>query len=289
MDATLDRQQYFGALSRIHRHILDGDVYQINFSLRWQCPFNAAAADLFLWQNAHNPSPYAAYLAAADWAIVSASPELFLRIDGQTILTRPIKGTRRRQSGSQDIAAEEFNRQQYEQLLHSPKDAAELMMITDLERNDLARVCIPGSRHVKLERALSAYPTVFHAFSEVEGQLPRLCDAGLFIDILRAVFPGGSITGAPKIRAMEIIEQLEPTRRGVYTGCIGHIGLDWNVSFNIAIRTIVICGGTAYIQTGGGIVADSDPAAEWHETQIKADALLAGVNALQKSSRSSGH
>lgn len=287
IDSTLNIQQYFKALYRIHHHIIDGDVYQINFSLRWQCFFDADPAELFLWQNTHNPSPYAAYIKTADWAIVSASPELFLRIDGQTILTRPIKGTRRRQSGIQDIAAREFNRQQYEQLLHSPKDAAELMMITDLERNDLARVCIPGSRHVKLERTVEAYPTVFHAFSEIEGQLPYPCDASLFIDILRAIFPGGSITGAPKIRAMEIIEQLEPTRRGVYTGCVGHIGLDWNASFNIAIRTIIICDGMAYIQTGGGIVADSDPAEEWQETQIKADALLAGVKAVQKTGRSS--
>lgn len=285
---NLSRQEYFASLDKIHRHILDGDVYQINFSQRSACPFDADPASLFFWQNTYNPSPYAAYLKADDWAIVSASPELFLRIDGRGILTRPIKGTRPRKLCECDAEAKDANRRYYRELLDSPKDKAELAMIVDLERNDLARVCVPGTRHVQRRRVIEAYPTVFHAFGEIAGTLPRNNDPSLFCDVLRATFPGGSITGAPKIRAMEIIEQLEPTRRGVYCGGIGHIGLDFRATLNIAIRTIVVKNRRAFIQTGGGIVADSDPQAEWDEIRTKADALLRGVQACQISSCSNG-
>jgi para-aminobenzoate synthetase component 1 len=278
---NLSRQEYFASLDKIHRHILDGDVYQINFSQRFACPFDADPALLFVWQNTYNPSPYAAYLKADNWAIVSASPELFLHIDGREILTRPIKGTRPRKPCECNTETKEANRRHYQELLDSDKDKAELAMIVDLERNDLARVCIPGSRHVRRRRIIEAYPTVFHAFGEVAGTLPRDNDPSLFCDVLRAIFPGGSITGAPKIRAMEIIEQLEPTRRGVYCGSIGHIGLNFRAVLNIAIRTIVVKDRLAFVQTGGGVVADSDPQAEWDETLTKADALLKGVQACQ--------
>jgi para-aminobenzoate synthetase component 1 len=272
---NMTRGYYFDALKKIHRYILDGDVYQINFSQRFECDFTADPADYFLWQNRYNPAPYAAYLSTADASIVSASPELFLRIHGDSILTRPIKGTRPRHSGP---GSEAYNRTQFEDLLYSPKDQAELMMIVDLERNDLAKVCAPGTRHVRYLRAIEAWPTLFHACAEIAGTLPRVNDPALVCEILRAVFPGGSITGAPKIRAMEIISELEPTGRGLYTGCIGHIGIDFHATLNIAIRTAVIWNQKAYIQTGGGIVADSDPQAEWEEMRLKADALLAGLN-----------
>lgn len=270
--ANMTQAYYFDALKKIHRYIHDGDVYQINFSQRFECDFTADPAEYFLWQSRCNPAPYAAYLSAADWSIVSASPELFLRIHGDSILTRPIKGTRPRHNGPDSNT---YNRTQFKDLLCSPKDQAELMMIVDLERNDLARVCVPGTRHVRCLRAIEAWPTLFHACAEIAGKLPRPNDAALFCDILRSVFPGGSITGAPKIRAMEIISELEPTSRGVYTGCIGHIGIDFRTTLNIAIRTAVICNHKAYIQAGGGIVADSDPQAEWEEMQLKASALLA--------------
>jgi para-aminobenzoate synthetase component 1 len=280
---NLSQREYFACLDKIHQHILDGDVYQINLSQRFTCPFDASPASLFLWQNTYNPSPFAAYLTADDWAIVSASPELFLRIDGREILTRPIKGTRPRKLCECNAEAKDFNRRHYEDLLHSDKEKAELAMIVDLERNDLARVCTPGTRHVRQHRVIEAYPTVFHAFGEIAGTLPRENDPALFCNILRATFPGGSITGAPKIRAMEIIEQLEPTRRGVYCGSIGHIGLDFNAALNIAIRTIIVKDRQAFAQTGGGIVADSDPQAEWNETLTKAGALLQGIRACQTS------
>jgi len=277
--ANMTRGYYFDALKKIRRYVFDGDVYQINFSQRFVCDFTADPVDYFLWQSYHNPSPFAACLGASDWSIVSASPELFLQIEEDNILTRPVKGTRPRRTGR---GAEIYNRRQFEDLLHSSKDQAELMMIVDLERNDLAKVCIPGTRHVQCLRTIEAYPTVFHAYADITGKLSHSNDPSLFCEILRSTFPGGSITGAPKIRAMEIIEELEPTARGVYTGCIGHIGIDFRTTLNIAIRTVVIHRQKAYVQTGGGIVADSDPLAEWEETLVKADALLAGLTAVQR-------
>jgi para-aminobenzoate synthetase component 1 len=272
---NMTQKYYFEALRKIKQYILDGDVYQINFSQRFECDFTADPAEYFLWQNRHNPAPYTAYLSTANFSIVSASPELFLQIEGDSILTRPIKGTRPRRAND-----ENYNRLQFEDLLSNPKDRAELMMIVDLERNDLARVCVPGSRHVRSLRTIEAWPTLFHACAEIAGRLPRTNDPAMACEILRAVFPGGSITGAPKIRAMEIVSQLEPTGRGIYTGCIGHIGIDFRTTLNIAIRTAVICNQKAYVQTGGGIVADSEPQAEWEEMQLKADALLAGLTAI---------
>jgi len=155
-------------------------------------------------------------------------------------------------------------------------------MIIDLERNDVARICIPGTRKVVQPRTIEAYPTVFHAVATVAG---RLAEDVTFCGVLKAMFPGGSITGAPKIRSMEIIDETEPTARGVYTGAIGFVGIDGNVALNIAIRTIIIKGQKAFAQTGGGIVADSDAEAEWQETLTKARALLAGINSVQRNSQ----
>jgi para-aminobenzoate synthetase component 1 len=167
----------------------------------------------------------------------------------------------------------------FDELLNSEKEQAELNMIIDLERNDLARICKPGTRNVVQPRTIEGYPTVFHAVATVAGRLKKEIT---FCDILKAMFPGGSITGAPKIRSMEIIDETEPTARGVYTGCIGFLGIDGSVCLNIAIRTIIIRDNMALVQTGGGIVADSDPQAEWAETITKARALLAGINSVQR-------
>jgi len=271
---------YFAALKKIHRHIRDGDVYQINFSQRFSLPFTASPAALFDWQNRRNPSPYAAYLAWDDTAIVSASPELFLQVCGDRVVTRPIKGTRPRNGALPDDAC--VNHQQFAALVESEKDQAELAMIVDLERNDLARVCVPGTRGVSCARCIEAFATVYHAVATVEGTLAVPPSPQRVERLLRATFPGGSITGAPKIRAMEIIDALEPTARGVYTGSIGWIGLNFDLCLNIAIRTIVIDKHTAYIQTGGGIVADSDPQAEWDETLTKAHALLLGIASVNR-------
>ena len=274
---NMSRDDYLQAARRIKRYIYDGEVYQVNFSHRLESPFRSSPMGLFHWQNHYNPSGYAAYVDAGRFQIVSASPEMFITVRDGLIQTKPIKGTRPRICACEPRAAK-INAERRNDLLTSEKERAELNMIVDLERNDVARICKPGTRRVMQERTVETYPTVFHAVATVGGQLRE--DVA-FTDILRAMFPGGSITGAPKIRAMEIIDELEPTTRGVYTGSIGFIGIDGTVCLNIAIRTIIISDGRAFVQTGGGIVADSDPHAEWDETMTKARALLAGIRAVQ--------
>lgn len=273
---NMDKSYYLEAIEKIKRYIYDGDVYQINFSQRFECDYQAKAIDLFHWQNYYNPSPYSAYIDAGTFQIVSASPEMFITIEDGIISTKPIKGTRPRVSEAGE--GENINAKNFDELAGSEKEQAELNMIVDLERNDIARICEPGTRKVVQPRTIESYPTVFHAVATVAGRLRKEI---IFCDILRAMFPGGSITGAPKIRSMEIVDETEPTARGVYTGSIGYIGLDGSVSLNIAIRTIIINNQKAFTQTGGGIVADSDPQAEWNETLTKARALLAGIRAVQ--------
>jgi len=278
--SNMDKNYYLMMVKKIKKHIYDGDVYQINFSQRFECDFNARPIDLFHWQNRYNPSGYAAYIDGGKFHIVSASPEMFVTIRDGFIQTKPIKGTRPRlnEAGQIGLQAKQINAKNFDELLDSEKEQAELNMIIDLERNDVARICRPGTRKVIQPRTIETYPTVFHAVATVGGHLRSDIT---FCDILGAMFPGGSITGAPKIRAMEIINQTEPTARGVYTGSIGFIGIDGNVCLNIAIRTIIIAGQKAFVQTGGGIVADSDPEAEWDETITKARALVAGIRATQ--------
>jgi len=270
---NIDKDYYLRTVEKLRRYIYDGDVYQVNFSQRFECDYKARPIELFHWQNHYNPSGYAAYIDAGDFRIVSASPEMFITIADGVISTKPIKGTRPR-IGKASVDAGNFN-----ELLNSTKEQAELNMIIDLERNDLARICAAGTRKVVQPRTIESYPTVFHAVAMVAG---RLREGISFCDILKAVFPGGSITGAPKIRSMEIIDETEPTDRGIYTGSIGFIGLDRSVCLNIAIRTIIIKAGIAFAQTGGGIVADSNAEAEWDETITKARALLAGINSVQR-------
>jgi len=272
--SNMNKDYYLRAFDKIKRHIYDGDVYQINFSQRFDCRFNARPIDLFHWQNHYNPSPYSAYIDAGNFQIVSASPEMFITVKDGLISTKPIKGTRKRLEET-SAKARQINAENLQQLIDSAKEKAELNMIIDLERNDLARLCVPGTRKVIQPRTIETYPSIFHAVATVAG---KLRDNVNFRDILKAVFPGGSITGAPKIRSMQIINENEPTARGVYTGSIGYIGLDGSVCLNIAIRTIIIKNKSAYVQTGGGIVADS--IAEWNETLVKARALLAGIAAV---------
>ncbi|UCD53467.1 MAG: anthranilate synthase component I family protein [Phycisphaerales bacterium] len=276
--SNMTREDYLRTVGRIRRYIRDGEVYQVNFSQRFDRPFTGRPVELFHWQNHYNPSPYAAYVGAGNFQIVIASPEMFISTRDGLIQTKPIKGTRRR-FGPNDERSDKRNEQNLRDLLSSSKEQAELNMIVDLERNDVARICRPGTRRVIQPRTIEAYPTVFHAVATVGGQLRH--DVRL-TDIFRAVFPGGSITGAPKIRAMEIIDELEPTARSVYTGSIGFIGIDGTVCLNIAIRTVIIAAHKAFVQTGGGIVADSEPEAEWEETITKARALLAGIDAVQE-------
>jgi para-aminobenzoate synthetase component 1 len=211
------------------------------------------------------PARYGGYLDFGDFALLCNSPELFLRVaripvsGRREVITRPIKGTRPRTPGMEA------------ELRDSAKDAAELNMIIDLERNDLGRVCEIGSVRVTEPRTIEAHPTVYHGVATIEGVQRN--DVGL-VDLLRATFPGGSITGAPKIRAMQIIDELEPVRRGPYCGAIGYLAGDGRIELNVAIRTMIVKGQSVYIPVGGGIVADSDPAAEYSETLVKARAML---------------
>jgi para-aminobenzoate synthetase component 1 len=274
---NMTRDDYLDAVRRIKSYIRDGDVYQVNLSQRFEPPFTGKPIGLFHWQNQYNSSGYAAYIDAGDFQIVSASPEMFITVHDGRIRTKPIKGTRPRINASGPHATT-LNAERFHDLLTSEKEQAELNMIVDLERNDVARICKPGTRHVIQPRTIETYPTVYHAVATVGGELR---DGITFNDILKAMFPGGSITGAPKIRAMEIIDELEPTARGVYTGSLGFIGLDGTVCLNIGIRTIIITRGSAFVPVGGGIVADSDPQAEWDETITKARALLVGIRAVQ--------
>ena len=278
---NMSKAYYLQSIKKIKQYIYDGEVYQINFSRRFESDFNADAIDLFHWQNRYNPSPYAAYIDCGNFHIVSASPEMFITVADRIIQTKPIKGTRRHLDENiyKQPQAAQINTKSLNELLYSEKEQAELNMIIDLERNDVAKICVPGTRRVTQPREIESYPTVFHAVATVAG---RLRDDVTFCDILKAMFPGGSITGAPKIRSMEIIDETELTTRGVYTGSIGFIGIDDSICLNIAIRTIIIKDQKAYSQTGGGIVADSDPEEEWQETITKARALLAGIYSVAR-------
>lgn len=271
--ANMTRGEYISAVQQALAYVAAGDIYQVNLSQRFSAVFRGNPWALYERLRDSNPACYAAFLSWGDsegrpQAVLSSSPELFLQVRGRTVLTRPIKGTRPRHRDPQRDAALR------EQLRDSPKDRAELAMIVDLERNDLGRVCAFGSVRVVQPRLLEAHPTVWHAVADVEGRQRQEC--GL-VDLLRATFPGGSITGAPKVRAMQIIEQLEPSARSVYCGAIGHVGLDGNATFNLPIRTMILDGDQLHLQVGAGIVAESDPAAEYDETLAKAQGMLRAI------------
>jgi len=262
--ANFDFTSYTAAITRIKSYIASGDVYQVNLTQRFATPLPCAPYDLYLRLRERSPAPFAAYLSFGPVQLISSSPERFLTLRDRRVETRPIKGTRPRSSDPTTDAALAA------ELLASEKDRAELLMIVDLERNDLGRVCDYGSVRVDRLWQLESHPTVHHLVSTVSGQLRPGLD---IIDCVRATFPGGSITGAPKIRSMEIIDELEPHRRHIYTGAIGYIGFDGNADLNIAIRTITCVNNHAYYHVGGGIVWDSDPAAEYQETLDKGRAM----------------
>ncbi|MCC6160528.1 MAG: aminodeoxychorismate synthase component I [Deltaproteobacteria bacterium] len=270
VEADLTAEEYQDRVTRALRHIVDGDIYQVNLAVRFQSPWRGEPFDLYRRLRHFTPSRYGAYLESESAHIISASPELFLRVAGSKIQTRPIKGTRRR-TGDAELDADRLA-----DLLASPKERAELSMIVDLERNDLGRVCEYGSVVVTDHAYVDELPTVFHTVSCVEG---KLREGTRTAEVIRATFPGGSITGAPKIRAMTIIDDLEPVSRGPYTGAIGAFGFDGGLSLSIAIRTIVFAGGTASFHAGAGIVADSDPAAEYEEVLDKARAMAKALGA----------
>ena len=265
----LSRTAYAAALERIRAFIAAGDTYQVNFTHRFTAPFSGSAAALYERLRTLNPAPHSAYLDFGDFQLVSSTPERLLRVTGDRLETRPIKGTVPRLP---DAAADAAQRAS---LLASAKDQAELLMIVDLARNDLGRVAIPGSVAVTARHDLETYATVHHLVATVQATLAPGRDR---FDALRALHPGGSITGAPKIRAMQIINELEPVRRHAYTGALGWLGYDGGADLAIAIRTITCAHGLAAYHVGGGITWDSDPASEYEETLHKGRALHQALN-----------
>lgn len=258
---VLGRDHYLERVRRVLDYIRAGDIFQANFTHRFEGTSGGDALALHDHLAEISPAPFAAFSHWGDQALICSSPEWFYRIEGDRVVTRPIKGTRPRGATPEADAACRAD------LLASAKDRAELTMIVDLERNDLGRVCRFGSVKVNQAMTLETYAQVHHLVAEIEGQLQPGQDD---LDLLAAMFPGGSITGAPKIRAMQIIEELETHRRGIYTGAVGYIGNDGRSAWNIPIRTILKSGETYSFNVGGGIVADSDPIAEYEETLTKA-------------------
>jgi para-aminobenzoate synthetase component I len=263
--SNLTYGDYMRAFARIQHYLREGDCYQVNFAQRFAVPAQGDPWQAYKQLRASNPAPFGAYLANPDCGILCSSPERFLRVCGDRVETKPIKGTRPRGANPEE------DRMLALDLHRSAKDRAENLMIVDLLRNDLGKVCAIGSVYVPSLFEVETFTRVHHLVSCVRGRLARGRNA---LDLLKACFPGGSITGAPKLRAMEIIEELEPQRRGVYCGSIGYLGYDGSMDTNIAIRTLVYSGGTARLWAGGGIVVDSDAEAEYRETYDKAGPLL---------------
>ncbi len=256
---------YAAAFASVQHYLQAGDCYQINLAQRFSAHAEGDAFGAYLALRGLSPAPYAAFLNLPQAQILCASPECFVSVQGGMVKTRPIKGTRPRSGDAQQ------DRRLAGELRNHPKDRAENLMIVDLLRNDLGKSCEPGSVRVPELFEVESFANVHHLVSTVEGRLAAGRDA---LDVLRDCFPGGSVTGAPKLRAMQIIEQLEPNRRGVYCGAIGYAGFDGNMDSNIAIRTLVYNEKLIYCWAGGGIVADSDRAAEYQETLDKASAML---------------
>lgn len=268
LTTSMTKAQFQQAVRRIQDYIAQGDAFQVNLSMRQSRPVDTAPEALYEWLRLVNPSPYMGMLRTPRFALVSASPELLVKLDGGKLSTRPIAGTRRRgRTPEEDLRLED-------ELLSSEKERAEHVMLVDLERNDLGRVSAYGTVRVPELLTVERYSHVMHLVSQVEGQLAPGKDA---LDVLAAVFPGGTITGAPKIRTMEIIEELEPTRRGPYTGSMGWIDYGGDMEFNIVIRTIALQDGVCHIQAGAGIVIDSVPEREFYESLNKAKALWKAV------------
>ncbi|MBD3334110.1 MAG: aminodeoxychorismate synthase component I [Candidatus Eisenbacteria bacterium] len=267
IESDVSPADYRTMVAAARDYIARGDIFQVNVSQRFRGPVAGRPRELYLRLRRRHPAPFSAYLTAGtDRAVLSVSPELFLSLRGRRVETRPIKGTTaRREDPAQDRAARAA-------LVRSPKDRAELTMIVDLERNDLGRVCEFGSVKVPTLAAVESFATVHHLVATVVGTLQTGLD---IVDLLRAGFPSGSVTGAPKIRAMEIIAELERTARSVYTGSVGWIGWDGAAQFNVAIRTALYSSGETVYRVGGAVVADSDPLLEYEETMDKGQALYA--------------
>lgn len=258
-------ESYAAAFEAVQAYLESGDCYQVNLAQRFSAVATGDAFGAYLMLRSSSPAPYSAFLNLPQAQILCASPERFLRVQNGSVETKPIKGTRPRSNDAQQDA------RLADDLRSHPKDRAENLMIVDLLRSDLGKSCVPGSVHVNKLFEVESFASVHHLVSTIEGTLEEGRDA---LDVLRDCFPGGSVTGAPKLRAMQIIEQLEPHRRGIYCGAIGYIGFDGNLDTNIAIRTLVYSDNEIRCWAGGGIVADSEVAAEYQETLDKASAML---------------
>lgn len=263
--SNMTRKQYGEKFRAVQAYLHSGDCYQVNLAQRFQARYEGDEWQAFLALNQANRAPFSAFLRLPQGAILSLSPERFIQLERDCIQTRPIKGTLPRLS---DPAADA---EQAQMLATSPKDRAENLMIVDLMRNDLGRVAVPGSVRVPELFVVEPFPAVHHLVSTVTARLPPALTA---CDVLRAAFPGGSITGAPKVRAMEIIDELEPHRRNAWCGSIGYISLCGNMDTSITIRTLTACDGQLYCSAGGGIVADSEEQAEYQETFDKVNRIL---------------
>lgn len=263
--SNFTRAEYINAVANVKEYIRSGDIYIANLTQRLTAKTRKDSYEIYRDLRKINPAPFAALMRLDGFDVISSSPERFLKIDGRFVETRPIKGTRPRSKNPLEDARNRYA------LLNSEKDREELLMIVDLERNDLSKVCKPHSVKVTELFKLEEYSSVFHLVSTVVGELRDNIDA---VQCFRACFPGGSITGTPKIRAMEIIDELEKLKRSLYTGCIGYFSFDGNADFNIIIRTIIKKGSSVYIGVGGGITWHSDEEAEYQETLDKAATLV---------------
>ena len=272
LSSNCTRDEFVGRVRRAQQYIRSGDIYQVNLSQRLAAPRDVAGWDFFQRLNAVSPAPFAAFLDCGDFQIASSSPEQFLRLSGSHIVTRPIKGTRPRDADPTRDAQLAY------ELQTNAKELAELVMITDLLRNDLGKVCEFGSVQTPELARLEKFAQVQHLISTVEGRLRK--DVTHF-GALASCFPGGSITGAPKFRAMQIIDELEPVSRGPYCGCHGYLGFNRESQLSITIRTAICAREKIYFNVGAGIVADSDPEAEYEETLAKAAGFLAALNPLR--------
>jgi anthranilate synthase component I len=265
IESNFGSEAFQSAVKRAIRYIHDGDAMQIVLSQRLSRPYSASPLSLYRALRAVNPSPYMFYFDFGEFHVVGASPEILVRLERGTVTVRPIAGTRKRgRTTEEDVALAE-------ELSADPKERAEHVMLVDLGRNDVGRVAAVGSVKVTESMAIERYSHVMHIVSNVEGRLRDGLDA---IDVLRASFPAGTVSGAPKVRAMEIIDELEPEKRGVYAGAVGYLGFHGDMDLAIAIRTAVVKDGRLHVQAGAGIVADSVPESEWQETRAKARAVL---------------
>ena len=271
-DSEFGRDGYMAAVERAKRYIIDGDVMQVVLSQRTSLAFSASPLAFYRALRALNPSPYMFHLDFGTYHVVGASPEILVRLEGDTVTLRPIAGTRPRGKTREEDARLAAD------LLSDPKERAEHVMLMDLGRNDVGRIAAVGSVKVTENMAIEYYSHVMHIASNVEGKIKPGTDA---MDVLRAAFPAGTVSGAPKVRAMEIIDELEPTKRGIYAGAVGYLSFSGDMDVAIAIRTAVIKDGRLFVQAGAGIVADSVPESEWIETENKARALLRAAEIAQ--------